>query len=307
VKTIAIIANRKHKKAVRLKDKLTKLLPNTYKIYDKLTDRQGHAKDLAFEAINENADIIIAAGGDGTLNEVINGIMLASPEQREKVIIALFPQGTGNDFARTAGVPKTVNELAKSILDEKYGKIDIGLASFQSADGKNHSRYFDNITEIGVGAKTVEIVNKSKKKLGSTLTFFLGVVRAFVGYKRQSVRIKTTDFQWTGKIVAVCAANGCYFGSGLGIAPGAKMDDGKLSLVIVGNIRILHFLKYLPSLRKLKLIKHPEIHYLEIESCEIITNESYPVEMDGENIGFTPLSVKVIPLAIRFLMADRKV
>jgi diacylglycerol kinase (ATP) len=214
--------------------------------------------------------------------------MLASPEQREKVIIALFPQGTGNDFARTAGVPKTVNELAKSILDEKYGKID-------------------NITEIGVGAKTVEIVNKSKKKLGSTLTFFLGVVRAFVGYKRQSVRIKTTDFQWTGKIVAVCAANGCYFGSGLGIAPGAKMDDGKLSLVIVGNIRILHFLKYLPSLRKLKLIKHPEIHYLEIESCEIITNESYPVEMDGENIGFTPLSVKVIPLAIRFLMADRKV
>jgi diacylglycerol kinase (ATP) len=301
LKTIAIIANRKRKKAIRLKKKLIALLPDTYKVYDKLTDRIGHATELALEAVNENADFIISAGGDGTLNEVINGLMQADPELREKVILGLFPQGTGNDFARTAEIPDTVDKLAESILNEKYAKIDIGKAEFTTANGEKQIRYFDNIVEIGVGAKTVEIVNKSKKRLGGTLTFFLGVLKAFVGYKRQSVRIKAADFQWAGKIVAVCAANGCYFGSGLGIAPGAKLDDGKLSLVIVGNIRIIHFLRYLPSLRKLKYIKHPEVHYLEIDSCEIITEKNYPVEMDGENIGFSPFTAQIVPSALKFL------
>jgi len=301
VKTIAIIANRKHRKAVQLKKKLTFLLSDNYKVYDKLTDRQGHATELALEAVNENADYIIAAGGDGTLNEVINGIMLAPPEKISQIIVGLFPQGTGNDFARTAQIPGSVDELANSIISGKFRSIDLGFAEFELENGEKKSRYFDNIAEIGVGAKTVEIVNKSSKFLGSTITFFLGVLKAFVGYKQQSVRIKAADFQWAGKIVAVCIANGCYFGSGLGIAPGAALDDGKLSLVIVGNIRIIHFLKYLPQLRRLKFIKHPEIHYLSIDSCEIISNQKYPVEMDGENIGFTGLSAKVIPSAIKFL------
>jgi len=302
MKNIAIIANRKHKRAVRLKDYLARILPDNYNVYDKLTDRQGHATQLAFEAVNENADMIIAAGGDGTMNEVINGIMQANEVQREKVIIGLFPQGTGNDFARTAEVPKSMKELSKLILDEHYRKIDVGFGEFVSGDGSKQSRYFDNIAEIGVGAKAVEIVNKSRKTLGSNLTFFIGVIRAFLGYKQQSVRIKAADFQWVGKIVAVCAANGRYFGSGLGIAPGAQLDDGNLSLVIVGNIRILHFLRYLPSLRKLKIIKHPEVHYLKVDSVEMHTNESYPVEMDGENVGYTPFVVKIIPSAVKLLM-----
>lgn len=301
MKTIAIIANRKHKRAVQLKKKLAQILPDTYRIYDKLTDRQGHATALTLEAVSENADFIIAAGGDGTMNEVINGIMQASKEQREKVIVGLFPQGTGNDFARTAEVPKSIEELAKLILKANDRKIDVGYGEFSSSEGKVLTRYFDNIAEIGVGAKAVVIVNKSKKTLGSNLTFLIGVLKAFIGYKQQSVRIKSADFQWAGKIVAVCAANGRYFGSGLGIAPEASLDDGKLSLVIVGNISIIHFLRYLPSLKKLKVIRHREVHYLKVDACEIISNESYPVEMDGENVGFTPFSVKVIPSAIRFL------
>ncbi len=301
MKTIAIIANRKHKKAVQLKNRLAQILPENFQVYDKLADRQGHATELALEAVNENADYIIAAGGDGTLNEVVNGIMQASPEKREKLVLGLFPQGTGNDFARTAGIPKSLDELALSITNEKHRKIDIGFVEFMGGDGTMQSRYFDNVAEIGVGAKAVEIVNKSSKTLGSTLTFFLGVVRAFLGYKQQSVRIKAEDFQWVGKIVAVCVANGRYFGSGLGIAPGANLDDGKLALVIVGNIRIIHFLRYLPLLRSLKYIKHPEVHYLSVNSCEIIASENYPVEMDGENIGFTPFKAKVIPGAIHFI------
>jgi diacylglycerol kinase (ATP) len=301
LKTITIIANRKHKKAVRLKKNLSKFLPETYKVFEKITDKPGHAIQLALEAANENVDYIIAAGGDGTMNEVINGIMMAAPESRDKIILGLFPQGTGNDFARSAQIPSSISELAKLITSGNSKQIDLGLATYTLHNGDTKSRYFDNIIEIGVGAKTVEIVNKSSKILGSTLTFFLGVIKAFMSYKQQSVRVKATDFQWAGKIVEVCVANGSYFGSGLGIAPGALLDDGKLCLVIVGNIRIIHFLKYLPKLRSRKLIKHPEIHYLSVDSCEIITNDKYPVEMDGENVGFSSFSAKIIPAAIKFL------
>jgi len=301
MKTVAIIANRQHKKAIQLKLKLAKILPSQYQVFDKITDKQGHAVQLTLEAISENVDFIIAAGGDGTMNEVVNGLMQASDEQRNRIILGLYPLGTGNDFARTANLPNTVIGLANLIKAEKHHKIDVGYVEYHDKNNEKKSRYFDNIAEIGVGAKAVEIVNKSNKTLGSTLTFFLGVLRAFVGYKQQAVRIKTTDFQWAGKIVAVCIANGRYFGSGLGIAPDAKLDDGKLSLVIVGNISILHFLRYLPHLRKLKLIKHPEVHYLKVESCEIIAEEKYPIEMDGESIGFTPFMVKVVSGVVNLL------
>ncbi|MDF1551208.1 MAG: diacylglycerol kinase family lipid kinase [Bacteroidales bacterium] len=302
MKKVAIIANRKRKKALKLKDQLIKLLPEDYIVIDKHTDSQGHAIDLTLEAIQENADFIIAAGGDGTINEVVNGVMRATEEQRQKIIVGLFPLGTGNDFARTSKMAKSVKELSAHIVNGVHKNIDLGLVEYYDNEGVKQNRYFDNIAEIGVGAKTVEIVNKSSKTLGGTLTFFLGVLRAFLGYKRQSVRIKTNDFQWVGKIVAVCVANGQYFGSGLGIAPGARLDDGQLSLVVIGNIRIIHFLWYLPKLRKLQKIIHPEVHYHKIDTCEIFSEVKYPVEMDGENIGFTPFSAKVVPNAIKILI-----
>jgi diacylglycerol kinase (ATP) len=287
VKKIAIIANGKHKKALKLREKLGLLLPENYTIIEKRTEKKGHATELAFNAVNETVDIIIAAGGDGTMNEVINGVMQAQPEQRNNVMIGLFPLGTGNDFARTAKLTRSVKELAESIKKGEPRQIDIGCVEFDNEKSKSKKRYFNNIAEVGVGAKTVEIVNKSKKTLGSNLTFLMGVLRAFIGYKQQYISIKSNDFNWEGKIVDVCIANGQYFGSGLGIAPGASLDDGKLSLVIVGNIRIIHFLWYLPSLKKLKKIEHPEIHYTKIDSCEISGSQEYPVEMDGENVGFT--------------------
>jgi len=304
MKTITIIANSKYKRAVRLKNDLCKLLPSGYQISHKLTEYHGHATFLAFEAINENAEIIIAAGGDGTMNEVVNGIMQASEEQRNKVVLALFPLGTGNDFARTAAFTDSVHDLVKLIEAGKSRKIDLGYVEFQNVKNEKTGRYFDNIAEIGVGAKTVDIVNKSNKILGSTLTFFISVLKAFVGYKQQSVHIITPDLQWVGKIVAVCVANGRYFGSGLGIAPAANLDSGKLNLVIVGNISTFHFLKYMPHLRKLKVIKHPEVHYLEVESVKIISEEKYPFEMDGEAVGYTPFTAKVIPCALSLMVGN---
>lgn len=301
---VVIIANSKHKKALLLKSKLSELLGEGYIVADKLTKNKAHAIDLTEEAMDEGAAYIIAAGGDGTINEVINGYMKVTESGRSKVVLGLLPLGTGNDFARTVNAPKTVEELAGLIKNRHDKNIDIGKLQYQDEDGNIAFRYFNNIADVGVGAKTVEIVNNSRNIINGTITFFMGVLRAFVGYKRQSVKIKADDFNWSGKIVAVCIANGKYFGGGLGIAPNAEIDDGKLSLVIVGNINMLHFLWYLPRLRKLKLIPHSEVHYHKTTYCEITSLEKYPVEMDGENVGVIPLRVSVIPSGVRFLCAD---
>jgi diacylglycerol kinase (ATP) len=301
MKTIAIIANSKYKRAVQLKKHLRKLLSSDFQILDKLTEFHGHATELTLNAVNEEADIIIAAGGDGTMNEVVNGIMQATEDQRNKVLLALFPLGTGNDFARTANFTNSIKDLVKLIGSGKFRKIDLGYAEFQDENNEKKGRFFDNIAEIGVGARTVDIINKSNKILGSNLTFVICVLKAFIGYKRQSVHVITPDNQWVGKVVAVCVANGRYFGSGLGIAPEAMLDDGKLRLVIVGNISILHFLRYMPSLRKLKPIMHPEVHYFTVDSCKILSEGKHPFEMDGEGVGFMPFSAKLIPGAINLM------
>jgi diacylglycerol kinase (ATP) len=301
VKKVAIIANAKHKRALKLKEELSGFLKEGFEITEKRTERGGHATELCFQAVNEGADYIIAAGGDGTMNEVVNGVMQVPTDKRDKVLVGLFPLGTGNDFARTAQLAKSAEGLADLIQNRQYQKIDVGHVEFLDENDTKKSRYFNNIAEIGVGAKTVEIVNKSKKTLGSTLTFVLGVLKAFIGYKQQEIKINADNFSWEGKIVAICVANGQYFGSGLGIAPGASLNDGKLSLVIVGSLKIVHFLWYMPKLRKLKKIKHPQVNYLKIDACEVIGKQKYPLEMDGENVGFTPFSAKVISNAINLL------
>ena len=298
---VSLIIHGKSKKGKTLKEKITKALPSGFLITETFTEYRDHAIELAKNEVNNGTDFIISCGGDGLLNEVTNGVMSAGEDKREKVIVGLFPLGTGNDFARTANISKSPKYLAELIKNSTNTNIDVGRLEFHDKNGNKKIRFFQNISDIGIGAKTVELVNNSKKTLGARLTFIISVLRSFSGYQQQQISLKANDFNWSGKIVNVSLANGHYFGSGLGIAPDAKLNDGKLSLVIIGNMRIIHFLKYLPHLRKLKKVEHPEVHYRTVDWCEISSDKSYPIDMDGDNPGYTPLRFDVIPSTIRFL------
>ncbi len=301
MKQISLIIHGKLKKGKNLKKKITKFLSDDFQVNELFTDYHDHAIELAKSEVNKGVDFIISCGGDGLLNEVTNGVMLADEDKRKNVVVGLFPLGTGNDFSRTANISKSPKDLAELIKNGTATVIDIGRVEFYDKKGNKLIRFFQNITDIGIGAKTVELVNNSKKTLGARLTFVISVIRSFLGYKQQQVSIKANDFKWAGKIVSVCLANGKYFGSGLGIAPEAQLNNGKLSLVIIGNMKVIHFLKYLPSLRKLKKVEHPEVHYRTVNWCEISSEKAYPIDMDGDNAGYTPLRFDVVPLAIQFL------
>lgn len=300
-KIVAIIAKGNNKKASTIKSDLSNLLSDDYTVIDKRTVKTGHATELTIQAINEGANYIIAAGGDGTVNEVVNGIMNFDVEIRAKLYFGIFPMGTGNDFARTAKISKSINDLAMLITTKKHISIDIGVCRFTNVKKAKITRYFNNIAEIGIGAKVVEIVSNSKKRFGGTMSFTKGVMQAFVKFRKPQIKIKAKNINWVGKAVTVCFANGNFFGSGLGIAPDAKLNNGKLSLVIVGDIKLVHFLKHLPKLRKLKHINIPQVSYHKITNCQVSSEKPTPIEIDGENLGFTPFKVHVLPDAINLL------
>lgn len=295
---IIFIINGKNYKRCEKFSILKKRLSSKFDISCLITERIADGIAKAKQAAESGAKIVIAVGGDGTINEVVNGLMLSNMPQ--KPIMGILPCGTGNDFCRTF----KMRPLEESLLDIKTKEIDIAKMSFIDQNGGNKSRFFVNIGDIGVGALTVKIVNGSKKKLGSALTFYAGTIKAFLTYKHNKVTIKSDDFEYSGKITAVTFANGKFFGGGMGIAPKAKLDDGLLDITLVGNVKMGTFLKYFPKLQKQKLINHPEVHYYKTKTIEIspLENKQYPVEADGELFGFAPVKVEIIPKSITMLL-----
>lgn len=278
--------------------------PEDFEILFFVTERRNDGSRLINDAITGNSNFIIAVGGDGTINEVVNGSMLLTEAVRSRVVFGILPNGTGNDFARSLQMKKSVGYLFKLLKQNKTQFIDLGQANFTNLTFQRESRYFINIAEIGVGAKTVQYVNNEKKLLNPVLTFLWAVIRSFSGYKHQDVTILFNNITIIAKVVAVCFANGRFFGSGLGISPYSDISDGRLNLVLVGGIKMFDFILKLPLLRKCKPIKHNQVSYNTFTEASITSNmpHQFPFEMDGEFVGYTPIDVKIIPGVIQFLV-----
>ncbi len=294
---ISFIVNSKNSRKCKKFDDLIKFLKLEHLIELKHTISIGDGISKAREASDNGADIIVAVGGDGTINEVANGIMLSRKEN--KPLMGIMLCGTGNDFLRSF----QIRPIEQMLSDIRVREIDLGLIKCKDKNKNDIERYFVNIGDIGVSALTVQIVNGSKKRLGSALTFFVGVLRAFSGYKHNEVHVKAKEFEYSGKITTVVFANGQYFGGGIGIAPNALLDDGYFDVTLVGNIKTRTFLKYFPSLRKKDRIEHKEVFYYKTQEAFIKSLKSvdYPIEADGEFLGFTPLNVKLIKNALKII------
>jgi diacylglycerol kinase family enzyme len=177
---------------------------------------------------------------------------------------------------------------------------------FSLPDGSVNTRYFDNIADLGIGADVVVRVNGvhlRKKILGGTLTFFLSVLATFLTYRHKKVKVSWEGFRWEGSVLSLVVANGKYFGSGLGIAPEARMDDGQFEVVIFANLSIFDYLRNYARVRRAEKVDHPEAHYyrcgrLQVEPEGAITI----VEADGEIEGQAPIVYTCIPGALPFLV-----
>lgn len=277
-----------------------------YKIQYYETHEAYHAETLTKQALEDGCDYLIAVGGDGTLNEVVNGFLHAGGSDKYKTVLGVLPWGTGNDFVRSVGIQKSIAQLTNLIDNNSVTNIDAGEISLVNPGDKGSLRYFDNIADLGIGAEIVELINGvhlRKKILGGALIFFFTALKVFLTYKHKKVRLSWDGFSWEGPMLSLVVANGSYFGSGLGIAPEASLVDGQFQVIIFGNLSVWDYLKNYGKLRGAQRIKHAEVQYLRSDYVKIETQEkNISVEADGEISGCAPLEIRCLKGALPFLM-----
>ncbi len=304
MKKIHFVINGRFKHTERTIKEIEDAFGSEFLVWVSITNGNGHAIELSQNAVLSGTDYLIAAGGDGTMSEVVNGIMQVEKSKRENLIVGLYPFGSGNDFARTLKLSKKLSDLQKLIQNNSTDMIDIGKLEYKNMKGEDAVRYFNNIADIGLGAEVAKRVNEGKKIYGPNFDFFKATVLGFLNYKRKQLKITSENFNWSGRLLILCLANGKYFGSGLGIAPHAKANDGKLAITLAADVSLMDYLKNLSKIRKGLFIQHPQIFYKETESCTIepIGKECL-IEADGEMIGKIPLKATILHKEIKFLVS----
>lgn len=268
-----------------------------------ITQYAGHAIKLAEEAIAKGASHIICIGGDGSLNEVINGVMYSGVDDltRQSLRVGLIPNGTGNDFARTQKITPNITLLKKYIDDDLFEEIDLGLVNFTNIKGQTDTRYFINITNVGMGGVIVQKLQKYSRWMGSFLTFQRAIISTLLNYEKPYLTVQADNLHYEGEVMVFAIAKAKYFGGGLGIAIDAEPANGFFSLIIIGKISMLQYIKLLPKVRNCKRLYHSEIKYHKASVLNISATEKIPIDMDGEFIGYTPMHIKLIPAALKFL------
>jgi len=263
------------------------------------TLRKKHAIELAKQATENGCDYLVAIGGDGTLNEVINGMLQSNMPANDYPAIGLLPHGSANDFARTARISNSIEELIELIQSNTTQKIDLGKIIIQQTQ---KTRYFINIAGVGLGSEVAQNLEQSSSVLGPGFNYFKHIIKGFLSYAKKEVSCTSSTWQWKGKLLQMVVANGRYYGNAIYIAPDAKLSDGQFQVAIFGDLSIWDYLKNFGNLKKGVKINLPQVSYYDTNEVLLESNDSCGIEADGEYVGLAPATITVLPNAICFLM-----
>ncbi len=271
----------------------------------RMTRRQGDATDLTREHLLSGAQIIVCVGGDGTLNEVVNGFMDTTGPIRKDALLGFLPNGTGCDFVRTVPIPSDPEQSLKII---KYGRptsIDIGHLNYINHAGKHCSRFFHNITSFGIGGEVDERVNRSSKAFGPFLSFIWSTIISILLYGKKEVRLRIDDGnEKTYSVWNIAVANGQFHGGSMWVAPEALIDDGQFHVTIIGDLSLPEVFRHLPKLYNGKIKDISKVHTVTGRRIKAMTNQRVLLDVDGEQPGILPAEFEIFPRAIRILTAQ---
>ncbi len=222
------------------------------------------------------------------MNEVVNGAVGTGAE------IAILPNGTGQDFGRTHGIPTGFDDAVAVALGGETRTIDIGRVELGG-----ESRYFANVGSVGMSGAVARRANGMPKLLGGKGTFFYALTQEFLAWKNTEVTVRVDGGEERrGAMHDVIVASGRWHGGGMQLAPDASQDDGLFDVVLIGDVNKLDFLTTAPKLYSGRYLGHPKIDHLRSASVEIDAEQPLPVEVDGEPIGTTPARFEVVPAAV---------
>src|SRR5579862_215595 len=250
-----------------------------------ISERPGHLGEVA----RDTADaLLVVVGGDGTLNEVVNGSAGSNTE------LAVLPSGTGQDFGRTHGIPPSFDDAVRVALDGETRTIDLGRVSFDGG-----TRLFANVGSVGMSGAVARRANAMTKALGGRATFFYALAREFVAWRNTEVLVQLDTEERRGRMHDVIVANGRWHGGGMKLAPDASWNDGLFDVVLIGNVNKFDFVTTAPKLYSGGHVRHPKVEVLRSASVSVESPVSLPLEVEGEPVGATPARFDVVPGALR--------
>ena len=264
------------------------------------TGSPGEARALAHAATVAGARRLLVGGGDGTLNEIVDGVM-AAPGQRRPTL-GLLPLGSGGDFARSLGLPRELGPALEVIEVGHSRRVDLGRLEYCDTDGSPRARCFANEASAGLSGATIGFVGRFAKRLGARLGFAAGAVAAIATHRPEPMSIEIDGrIAYEGPVSMVVAANGGWFGAGMRVAPGARPDDGDLEVVLVRGLSVPRLLVNLPSLLSGRHGAHPSVSFYAARSVRVVPKQAPSlIDLDGEAVGLLPMRAEVLPGKLDF-------
>jgi YegS/Rv2252/BmrU family lipid kinase len=268
-----------------------------------LTGGPGEATGLTRGALQNGADLIVCVGGDGTLNEVVNGFFEEDRPIRRGTRLGLIPNGTGCDLIKTIPIPKDVEKAIQVIVEGRVEPLDLGRLTFQDHSGRRTRRYFHNVTSFGLGGEVVERVNRTTKRFGGFASFIWATLVSVLNHQKKRIKMRFDEKQETSVMALnVAVANGQYHGGGMWIAPGASAYDGLLNVTVVGDLSVPQVFWHLPKLYNGRIFEVKEVQAVSCTRIEADSEGKVLLDVDGEQPGELPATIDMVPAAIPLIV-----
>jgi len=270
------------------------------------TEKKGDGIGITRELLREGYDLIIAAGGDGTVNEVANGFLENDRPVRADSCLGILPVGTGSDFRKTLGIDEGIEASIETLAADSPLLMDVGKVSFTGHDGSPCSRYFVNVASFGLGGEAATRSQNAARRLGGRAAFLWATFRTTLGYSGKKVRFMLDGSPLPKEylVTHVALGNGEFQGGGMHPCPKAVLNDGLLDVTIIEYLNLFEIARDIHILysEDVYAYRHPKVHQFRAKRIAAESNEPTHLEVDGEPLGRLPLETEILSRCLRVMV-----
>lgn len=252
--------------------------------------------DLAQKAAEERAPLVVVVGGDGTVHEAVNGLLRAAVEKLPE--LAFLPRGTGDDFSRALGIPRSLDDALSVVLDGKTRTIDAGGVRYVTEDGHEAHTYFASVGGVGMSGAVAQRLNRTTKVLGGRISGLIALAAVFARWSNVEMTVEVDGERRAGLMEDVLVANTQYHNGGMRLCPEAQPDDGVFDVLVIGDVSKIELLRTVPKLYRGTHLPHAKGELLRGRVVVVETARPLPIELDGEQPGTTPARFEIVPEAL---------
>ena len=283
-------------KGIEFKEKIEGIFKDLDLEYEIIiTEESGYATRKVKELTSKEKCRVYSIGGDGTLNEVLNG-MVGSDSQ-----LAVIPAGSGNDFARTLYKDISFDNILQELIYGEEKTIDVA---------KLNERYYLNISSVGFDANVVNNARKYKKYkfISGPMAYAIGLINSLITFKSMKLKFEVDGKEINTEMYLIAVANGKCYGGGISIAPNAEIEDGFLDVYAIRKPKVHRLIRFLPKVIKGKDIRDiDEVTYIKCKNISVKANEDITANIDGEIVFLNDMSFEIVPKAIKIIVPKKEI